>query len=359
MGNDKSVDDKGTELEKIQEDQAVQDAIFADTFDAAAKLSDNPDNTKADDTDKKAADDAAADAAQKADDKAAADDADKGSQQKADDADKDKIDDKGKPAAKDTKDDEPTYEQRWKSLQGILKSKDEKYESEKAQLLSQMEDLKKTVTALSEDKKDKKKGTGKSDSLFDDFSEEEKDALAEYEKDFDSVSKMEGLKRERALKKLEDKILARLEERATELQEKIDSRIQPVEETFKKIDETTHFKSIRESHPDFEKHRDSGAILKWIETKPRYLQESMKATYEQGTAEDVVDLISDFKQENGLLETDKNDQSRKDNLVDLNKKKAQKKQDLTAVITKRGSVDTGQGRADDFDSAYNEAIKRQ
>jgi hypothetical protein len=355
MGNDASVDNKGTELEKIQEEQAIQDTIFADTFDAAEKLGDSPDSTMSDDSGKKADDDAAAKAAE-AEAAAAA-----GADQKAaqDAADKGKADDKGK-EGKEGKDDEQTYEQRWKSLQGILKSKDEKYEAEKAQMLAEMESLKKTVANISAEDKDKKdkKGTGKSDSIFDDLSEEDKEALAEYEKDFDSVSKMEGLKRERALKKLEDRILARLEERTTELQTKIDSRIQPVEETFKKIDETTHFKSIRESHPDFEKHRDSGAILKWIETKPRYLQESMKATYGQGTAEDVVDLISDFKKENGLLETNKDDQSRKDNLVDLDKKKAEKKQNLTAVITKRGSVDTGQGRADDFDSAYNEALKR-
>ena len=84
----------------------------------------------------------------------------------------------------------------------------------------------------------------------------------------------------------------------------------------------------------------------------------MKATYEQGTAEDVVDLISDFKTENNLLEANQNNQSRSDNLIDMDKKKAEKKQNLTAVITKRGSVDAGQGRADDFDSAYNEALKK-
>ena len=358
MGNDQSVDSKGTELEQIQEEQDVQDGIFSDTFDAAEKLGDSPDSTMSDDSGRKADDDAAAKAAEaEAAAAAAAQKADQGDGQGADQG---KSDDKGK-EGKDTRDDEQTYEQRWRSLQGILKSKDEKYESEKTQLLTELEDLKKTVANLSnsnKDNKDKKKGTDKSDSLFDDLTEDEKAELSEYEKDFDSVSKMEGLKRERALKRLEDRILETLEAKTAEIQEKIASRVQPIEESYKKSNEAAHFGTIRGSHPDFETHRDSGAILKWIETKPRYLRESMKATYEQGTAEDVVDLISDFKKENGLLETNKDDQSHTDNLIDMDKRKAEKKQNLTAVITKRGSVDAGQGRTDDFDSAYNEALKK-
>ena len=354
MGNDQSVDDKGTELEQIQEEQAVQDDIFSETFDTAEKLGDDQGDPKVDDLEKEAKSDAAQSG--QPDQQKADDDSGKQADKQADASARKQSAD-----ASAAKDNEETYEQRWKSLQGILKSKDEKYESEKTQLLTELEDLKKTVANLSnsnKDNKDKKKGTDKSDSLFDDLTEDEKAELSEYEKDFDSVSKMEGLKRERALKRLEDRILETLEAKTAEIQEKIASRVQPIEESYKKSDEAAHFGTIRGSHPDFEKHRDSGAILQWIETKPRYLRESMKATYEKGTAEDVVDLISDFKKENGLLETNKDDQSHTDNLIDMDKRKAEKKQNLTAVITKRGSVDAGQGRTDDFDSAYNEALKK-
>lgn len=354
MGNDQSVDSKGTELEQIQEEQAVQDDIFSETFDTAEKLGDDQGDPKVDDLEKEAKSDAAQSG--QPDQQKADDDSGKQADKQADASARKQSAD-----ASAAKDNEETYEQRWKSLQGILKSKDEKYESERTQLLTELEDLKKTVANLStdnKDTKDKKKGTDKSDSLFDDLTDEQKAELSEYEKDFDSVSKMEGLKRERALKKLEDRILEKIEARTAEIQDKIVSRVQPIEESYKKSDEAAHFSTIRGSHPDFETHRDSGAILKWIDGKPRYLRESMKATYEQGTAEDVVDLISDFKTENNLLESNQNNQSRSDNLIDMDKKKAEKKQNLTAVITKRGSVDAGQGRADDFDSAYNEALKK-
>lgn len=354
MGNEKSVDDKGTEFEQIQEAQAVQDAIFADTFDVAEKVDDTQGDPKEDDDEGKQKAAPAAD--QKPDQKPDQGDDQSGKQNADADAGK-----KPDASAKDNKggsdDKGEDFEQKWKSLQGHLKADREKYEAEKTELLTELEDLKKTVAKLSATD-EKKKGADKSDSLFDDLTDEQKAELSDYEKDFDSVSKMEGLKRERALKKLEDRILAALEAKTNELNEKFTSRVQPIEKSFKETDEKSHFTTIREAHSDFEAHRDSGAILKWIESKPRYIQDSMKATYEQGTAEDVVDLITDFKRENGLLETNKNDQLQADNLIDMQKKKAEKKQNLTAVITKRGSVDANQARADDFDSAYNEALKK-
>jgi hypothetical protein len=354
MDNDKSVDSKGTELEQIQEKQDVQDAVFSDAFDAAEQLDGESAGADNDDFSRKSkADDSQSsqqhDQGQQAkDDKQAQDDAASKQAQAADSKQSDAA----------SKDNEETYEQRWKSLQGIIKSKDEKFEFEKAQLLTELDGLKKTVATLSAqtDKKDKK-GTDKSDSLLDNLTDEEKEALSEYEKDFDSVSKMEGLKRDKALKKLEDKILERLEERTAEIQEKIASRVKPIEETFQEQGKQTHFEVIRKSHSDFETHRDSGAILKWIESKPRYLQAPMLATYEKGEAGDVVELITDFKKESGLLEDNKDEQLRADNLIDMQKKKEEKKQNLSAVITKRGSVDTGKGRADDFESAFDEAVK--
>ena len=46
MGNDQSVDSKGTELEQIQEEQAVQNDIFSETFDTAEKLGDDQGDPK-------------------------------------------------------------------------------------------------------------------------------------------------------------------------------------------------------------------------------------------------------------------------------------------------------------------------
>lgn len=352
MGNNASVDDKGTELEQLQEAQNVQDDIFSDAFEAAAKINDE-EGQHIDDhslnTDKKDQHDHQQ----------------KGQELNNASKDKSGIDNgaDGDDAGKDTKtnvnshvkDGDDTYEQRWKSLQGILKSKDDKYESEKAQLLSELETLRSTVASLSEQAKKKKNNTDKSDNLFDDLTEEEKAELSEYEKDFDSVSKMEGLKRERALKKLEDRILEAVEAKTAEIHEKIASRVQPIEESFQENDERTHFQSIHEAHEDFETYRDDGSIMKWIESKPRYIQESMKATYAEGKAEDVIDLITDFKLENGLLTTDTDDSS-KDKKVEIEKQRAEKKQNLSAVITKRGSVNVGKGRADDFDSSFDEAL---
>jgi len=141
------------------------------------------------------------------------------------------ADDKSKsPADKKSADAPEDYEQKWKSLQGILKSKDEKYESEKTQLMTELKTLQEQMTVLSE-KSGKK--DAKSEEAEDDLSEEQKAILAEYEKDFDVVSKMEGLKRERELKALEKRILKTFEDKAKELQDNFTSKVAPFETNLK------------------------------------------------------------------------------------------------------------------------------
>jgi hypothetical protein len=83
------------------------------------------------------------------------------------------------------------------------------------------------------------------------------------------------------------------------------------------------------------------------------MQDSMKKIYDEGTAEDVVDLISDFKKENSLL-SNKITQS-SDNVIDI--KKAEKKQALTAVVGKHGAVNPAHAVKDDYDSAFDEATR--
>jgi hypothetical protein len=346
-----SVDNKGTELEKIAVDAAVQDAIFAEAFDIADKgIGDKAEEVPAGKSvaDKKA-DDQNAEVAGKKDNSADA--------KVKVDAETDKSDvDKGKV------DDDATYEQKWKSLDGILKSTRTKFETEIAKIATERDDLKKTVEDLSKKKEDKK-DAGKDSESEDDLTAEQKELLERYNVEFDTVSKMEGVKLENALKKLEKKIRADYDKRIEDLQTKFDSKVTPIEASLQKTDEQSHFNLIKTGHPDFETYRDDGSILTWIETKPKYLQDSMKKTYSEGSAADVVDLISDFKRENNLLEDKNNDQSSDSaDVIDLNKKrqeqKDKKKQDLTGVPTKRGAVNIAHVAATDYDSAWDEAVKK-
>lgn len=342
--------DKGTELEKLEQDQAVQDEIFNDAFETAANLDGKPSETE----DKSIEDNAgtSGEGINKEDKTTViATDADKGTAGTA------ATEDKSTVAKKDS---EETYEQRYKTLQGIVEANQKKYDAEKAQLAADLKALQDKIAELSKGKTD---ATTKSDE--DDLSPDLKKAIEEYEKDFDVVSKMEGVKRDRELKKLEKRIMDSLkveyDKKIQEISERFETKVKPLEESLQINDQEAHFAYIKEKHSDFETYRDDGSILKWIDSKPKYLQGYLKEVYNKGTAEQIVELLTDFKHENNLsTESDNNKASNVTDIEEERKKqeKLKKKQGLTAVVTKHSAVNASQASADDFDSAFDEAANK-
>lgn len=261
-----------------------------------------------------------------------------------------------KPAQKPDETDE-TDTQRYKTLQGIHKHDKTAWETEKAALLSQLEEAKKPKAVEAEKSAEKKKPEEDADLL----TEDEKKQLADYEKDFETVTKMEGLKRKLEIARMQkvldgfiEDVNKRLTEQGSKLTEQ-GSRLEPVVRQAEITTTAEHFGAIKEAHSDFEKYRDDGSITKWIETQPKYLRTAMTETYESGTAEDVAQLISDFKKANNIQTEAKSDG---DKIVPINKKKNEKRQALAAVETRRGAVNGSQAIADDFESAFDEALDK-
>ena len=239
------------------------------------------------------------------------------------------------------KDDEETYQQRYKTLQGIHKHDKEVWETEKNLLIKQVAEKEK----IKEEAKDLSGIDEKS------LTPEEEAALKEYEQDFDVVSKMEGKKRDIALRALRKEFEGWKKE--------VLDQLKPTQELLKETKDQNeirnredHFNAIRRAHKDFETFRDDGSIKKWIETKPKYLQDAMMNTYSNGSAEEVIEFLDDFKKENNL--TKEPDPK----VIDINERKAEKKQNLTAVISRRGAVNQLQKVADDYDGAFDEAVNK-
>jgi hypothetical protein len=235
-----------------------------------------------------------------------------------------------------------TYEQRWKTLQGIHRHDREVWAAEKAELEAKL--------AKPEKKEEPKVEAAVSADLYGSLTEEEKAALKEYDEEFDVVSKMEGKKREVELNKLrkefqswKDEVTAQLAPATALVQE---SQV----EREKRVN-LAHFEAIRKGHEDFEKYRDDGSILKWIEAKPKYLKDAMLNTYAKGAAEEVVELISDFKAENNI-------QPSQTNVVNIDTRKAERKQAMTAVTTRRGAVNPAMSVRNDFEGAFDEAVNK-
>lgn len=249
--------------------------------------------------------------------------------------------------------------QRQRTLEGILKPHKEAWETEKKSLLTQIEELKKPKEEKKEDKEDKE----------DVLSPEDKEAFAKYEEDFDLVSKMEGKKREVELKKLEKRFKAFVQDTVKSAKEEFNAQIAPAAELVKtskvkeeKQEEKDHFDMIRNGyilddgtevsgHPDYEKYVKDGSIKKWIDTKPKYIQKGLLEICDHGTAEDVVELLSDFKKENNI-----NPQSPPEKVVNIDKEK--KKQALRVVDTGKSAVQTKMHVATDYEGAFDEALQK-
>ncbi len=248
-------------------------------------------------------------------------------------------------------DEEKTYEQRWKSLQGIYKSSKTAWDKEKAELLAQVKREPEPTPVIKEKEKPKETKPDTFANFLDSLTPEQKAELEDYERDFDIISKMEGLKREKAFSAME----ARLKSFTEELISKIDPlsnfmKQYQVEKEIRSSDE--HFGSIAGAHPDYEEYRDNGAILTWIDSKPKYMQKGLKDIYQNGEAEDVIELLDDFKKENNLM-PDVNAQ-----VVDLNGKREQKRQALKSVPSRRAAVNPAMSVKEDYEGAFDEATNK-
>ena len=250
------------------------------------------------------------------------------------------------PALQKPGESDETYEQRWKTLQGIHRHDKETWETEKTTLLKDLETARKTPGPA---KPTPAEIVADAAALLDSLTVEQKEALKEYEQDFDVVSKMEGIKREVELKKLRQEI----DEKLAAIDTKVSARLEPVLKKAAESEEESHFDAIREVHGDYEQYVEDGSIVKWIESKPKYLQPALKQTYGQGSAEDAIDLINDFKRENNIEPPPP-----PENVIPISKKKTEKRQALAAVDTRRGAISTQSAIKDDYEGAFDEALNK-
>ena len=247
------------------------------------------------------------------------------------------------------------YEQRYRSLVGVHKHDKEAWESERAALLAKVEEVSKAAVAPTKEEPAKPSGKSTYESILDSLTPEQKAELDEYEADFDIVSKMEGLKREKAMEAFEKKL--------QQFQEEILSKLTPAENLLSQVAverevqlKEKHFGSISGVHPDYEQYRDDGSILNWIESKPGYLKKGMLETYQQGEASEVADLITDFKRENNIeiVRAPEYDPQ----VTNLQAKREAKRMAMQSVTGRRGSVNANIAAAADFEGAFEEALNK-
>lgn len=121
------------------------------------------------------------------------------------------------------------------------------------------------------------------------YSEEEQAALQDYEKEWPDVARGESLKRRAEYRQLVDYVF-----------NEIAQHIIPMRETVQTLSQRTHLQDLQSAVGDYDVVRDD--VVNWVETQPAYLQSAYKHVIDNGTVDEVADLITRYKAETGRVQ---------------------------------------------------------
>ena len=249
------------------------------------------------------------------------------------------------------------YKQRWQSLQGIYRHEKDEWSNEKQKLLTELEAAKKQVAAPVEEK-NKKPDIIQELLNSTNLTDEQRKELEDYDIEFDVVSKFEGLKRKTEMAKLKAELLESIDGMKKELLSQYEPLAKTVNQTVadrEEAEKTAHFEAIGSAFPDFEKWRDDGSVETWIESKPSYMKDGLKAVCANGTTQQIIDLLGDFAKENNISVAPAD----KSNVVPINAKKAERKAALISPISKKGAVNLNSAISEGYEDAFDEIIAKE
>lgn len=116
------------------------------------------------------------------------------------------------------------------------------------------------------------------------YTDEEKKLLTEYESDWPDVAKAEALRRRGEYRGLVNHVFS-----------EIAKELGPITQTLKILAERTHLNDLREKVEDYDDVRDN--VIGWVNNQPAYLQNAYKHVIQQGTPDEIADLVARYKKE--------------------------------------------------------------
>lgn len=119
------------------------------------------------------------------------------------------------------------------------------------------------------------------------FSEEETKVLQDYEKDWPDVARAEALRRRAEYRQLVGYVF-----------QEVSKVYQPYMEMVNQLADHTQLQQIQTAVPDYNDVR--GQVVDWVNKQPTYLQVAYKHVINNGTADEVTDLIHRFKADTGV-----------------------------------------------------------
>ena len=177
-------------------------------------------------------------------------------------------------------------------------------------------------------------------------SEEETKALEKFRKDFPE----ESVAIDAMLKSRDRTVNAQLYQAVQAVLKQVNGVLAPVAASTQEITRERHFSAIRAVHSDYD--AVVAKIPDWINKQPAYLRPAMQRAYDEGSAQDVIDLVAGYKA--AVKPAAPADLSPKPAPV----AKPSGAADLEPVGGRRSAPNLrGAPDPNDFDGAFNEAAK--
>lgn len=186
------------------------------------------------------------------------------------------------------------------------------------------------------------------------YTKEEQDAIVAYHKDWPDVAQAEALIRRQEYTKIVGHVFA-----------EVARELAPIFEWVGETQESMHDQTLIDAHPDYTQIYDG--CTKWINTQPEYLKNLYTRVAKEGTAGEVVDMISRYKESAGIKPADGTTKRTtvvvegKQGAGDGNDASAKAKEaaaKLSVVGTKRTAVGTTAADPNDFSGAFEEAVSQ-
>lgn len=155
-----------------------------------------------------------------------------------------------------------------------------------------------------------------------------------------------------------------LKKSAAAVDSKIDTAVKtalkPLEERAANDARERHFSAIGAVHSDWKEIAAGKDLADWIASKPAYLKPGLQRVLDQGTAGEIIELLTDFKASKAPPADPAAEAAAKKKAEDeaaAEAKRKKKLEDAGAVKSRTGGMSTGGKNvdADDFDGAWKEA----
>lgn len=118
------------------------------------------------------------------------------------------------------------------------------------------------------------------------LSTEDRQFLTDYEKDWPDVARAEQLRRQVEYRQLLGYVF-----------NEVASHLKPVMETVRTLSERTHYTDLTNTVSDYDTVRDN--VVSWVDKQPAYLQPAYKHVIQNGTVDEVADLIDRYRRDSG------------------------------------------------------------